>query len=747
MALAATAQGLPALEARSYAGPHAASNWVLPGRLIAGGYPGSRDEEEHDSIVTSIMQCGVTTFVCLQPKDELERFRAYGPVARRLNASTKIFHAPIDDLSVTTDAAARSAADTIARLLERGEVVYVHCWGGHGRTGTIVSILLGRLFRVGAQAAIDHFVAAHKLRRAPLRGSFPQSSAQLEQALRLGAEAFGEGEGAATELQLLDLWAPPAHPQLLPLLSSRLVAAFGSSSSSSSSSSCTGRASGKLGSSSSSLVGSRCRGSLLGLALGDALGTAVEFCPPGSFEPLSGIVGGGKFQLLAGQWTDDTSLALCLAQSLVRCGGACDGGDQLTVYAEWLRAGHLSSNGRFIDVGRGTKAAIDAWIATSDTSATGGGEARGGNGSLMRLAPISILLAGATDLSALEKACVASSVTTHAHVAAVDTCRYFGLMLYAALEGASKEDLLACPFSAPMGSFWARTDARGICQTLCADVAAVAGGSYKSREPPEIHGGAFAPISLEAALWAFHRSASFAEGALLAANLGDDADTTAAIYGMLAGAYYGEKGLPADWLQTLFFGPLIGAAADALRGLAAAARREVATAAAADGAIDVSEGGVAQAKAAEKVATKGASEEECAASFLRLVDVQTLVETRYAAVRGKLSPGPGPPMAWPGGYKSVAAFEAAIEEIEREVAERGEALHVTEGASALLGDWRRQWTEDARLLGAALERAPRVGAMLAQIQIGARGRASVRSSGTEVTEAGLGGRRTEEHKR
>ena len=222
-----------------------------------------------------------------------------------------------------------------------------------------------------------------------------------------------------------------------------------------------------------------------------------------------------------------------------------------------------------------------------------------------------------------------------------------------------------------MGSLWARTDARGICQTLCADVAAVAGGSYKSREPPEIHGGAFAPISLEAALWAFHRSASFAEGALLAANLGDDADTTAAIYGMLAGAYYGEKGLPADWLQTLFFGPLIGAAADALRGLAAAAGT---------GSGDGSGGGrrnrrvggrVAQAKAAEKVATEGASEEECAASFLRLVDVQTLVETRYAAVRGKLSPGPGPPMAWPGGYKSVAAFEAAIEEIEREVAERG----------------------------------------------------------------------------
>ena len=215
----------------------------------------------------------------------------------------------------------------------------MHCWG-NGRTGTIVSILLV------VSSASEHRPQSTILSQhtaACAFAAFPQSSAQLEQALRLGAEAFGEGEGAATELQLLDLWAPPAHPQLLPLLSSRLVAAFGSSSSSSSSSSCTCCASGKLGSSSSSsLVGSRCRGSLLGLALGDALGTAVEFCPPGSFEPLSGM-SVRQVQLLAGQWTDDTSLALCLAQSLVRCGSARDGGDQLTVYAEWLRAGHLSS--------------------------------------------------------------------------------------------------------------------------------------------------------------------------------------------------------------------------------------------------------------------------------------------------------------------------------------------------------------------------------------------------------------------
>ena len=345
-------------------------------------------------------------------------------------------------------------------------------------------------------------------------------------------------------------------------------------------------------SSSSSLVGPRCRGSLLGLALGDALGTAVEFCPPGP-EPLSGIVGGASSNCspASGRMIRAWPLPGAVARSVRR---RVRRRRPAHVYAGGLQA--LSSKGRFIDVGRGTTAALVAWIATSDTSATGGGEARGGNGSLMRLAPISILLAGATDLSALEKACVASSVTTHAHVAAVDTCRYFGLMLYAALEGASKEDLLACPFSAPMGSFWARTDARGICQTLCADVVAVAAVGM-SREPPEIHGGA-SPLSPS------RRHCGPSIGVPASRKAPSSQPTSATMPTRQrpstdAWAHGGEKGLPADWLQTLFFGPFIGAAADALRGLAAAARREVATAAAADGAIDVSEGGVAQARRGE----------------------------------------------------------------------------------------------------------------------------------------------------
>jgi len=94
----------------------------------------------------------------------------------------------------------------------------------------------------------------------------------------------------------------------------------------------------------------RYRGSLLGLATGDALGTTLEFSPPGSFTPIADMVGGGPFSLRPGEWTDDTSMALCLAESLVQCRGF-DPRDQLERYLRWYRTGYLSSNGRCFDIG------------------------------------------------------------------------------------------------------------------------------------------------------------------------------------------------------------------------------------------------------------------------------------------------------------------------------------------------------------------------------------------------------------
>ena len=99
------------------------------------------------------------------------------------------------------------------------------------------------------------------------------------------------------------------------------------------------------------------------------------------------------------------------------------------------------------------------------------------------------------------------------------------------------------------------------------EIAEIAAGSFKEKNPPAIAGTGYVVKSLEAALWAFYRSSSFEKGALLAANLGDDADTTAAIYGQLAGAYHGADDIPAGWLDRLAMREFITEMADSLLAL------------------------------------------------------------------------------------------------------------------------------------------------------------------------------------
>lgn len=297
----------------------------------------------------------------------------------------------------------------------------------------------------------------------------------------------------------------------------------------------------------------RRRGCLLGLACGDAIGTTVEFSPPGSFEPLTDLSGGGPFRLQPGQWTDDTSLALCLAASLIER-RAFDPDDQMQRYLRWFRDGYLSSTGACFDIGITTRRALLAYEKDGEAYAGSSDPRTAGNGSLMRLAPVAIFYRSQPE-KAIER-CGDSSRTTHAALEAVDACRYFGGLLVGALRGDPKDRLLSNLY-APAQGYWQA-------HMLAPSVAEVAEGSYKRKNPPEIIGSSYVVRSLEAALWAFYHSQNFEHGCLLAVNLGDDADTTGAIYGQIAGAYYGESGIPDRWLTRLASAGMIGEFAERL---------------------------------------------------------------------------------------------------------------------------------------------------------------------------------------
>lgn len=298
---------------------------------------------------------------------------------------------------------------------------------------------------------------------------------------------------------------------------------------------------------------SRFRGCLLGLAAGDALGTTLEFKSPGSFTLIDDIVGGGPFNLQPGQWTDDTSMALCLADSLIRKGGF-DPIDQLETYCRWHRQGYLSSTGRCFDIGNTTRAALHHFEERPREYPGPTHEDTAGNGSIMRLAPVPMRWASKPEEAVYFAA--QSSRTTHGAPECVDACRFYAGLIVGALQGKSKEELLA-PMFAPVAGLWENI-------VLVPKIAAIALGSYKLAEPPEIAGTGYVVKSLEAALWAFHMSEDFRHGALLAVNLGDDADTTGAVYGQIAGAYYGEEGIPQSWREKLAMRETIEQFADKL---------------------------------------------------------------------------------------------------------------------------------------------------------------------------------------
>ncbi|MDH5178304.1 MAG: ADP-ribosylglycohydrolase family protein [Gammaproteobacteria bacterium] len=277
----------------------------------------------------------------------------------------------------------------------------------------------------------------------------------------------------------------------------------------------------------------KAKGMLVGLAAGDAVGTTVEFKMRGSFPPVTDMTGGGPFNLAKGKWTDDTSMALCLADSLLACSGF-DATDQMQRYCRWYKEGYMSSTGRCFDIGGTTADALNRFSVTGDPFAGSTDPRSAGNGSVMRLAPVAITYQH--DRDALLQFAADSSRTTHGCDEAVESCRLFAVQLALAMQGKDKTTILTGHgYNSPAEK-----------------VERIGRGEYLDKGYNQLSGSGYVINTLETALWCFAHTNNFRDAILMTVNVGDDADTTAAVCGQIAGAFYGYEGIPAEWRAALY---------------------------------------------------------------------------------------------------------------------------------------------------------------------------------------------------
>ncbi len=271
-------------------------------------------------------------------------------------------------------------------------------------------------------------------------------------------------------------------------------------------------------------------GALVGLAVGDAVGTTLEFKARDS-ENVSDMQGSGPFMLNAGEWTDDTSMALCVAETYLAENRMNT--DTLRKFLlRWYQTGENSSNGRCFDIGNTTRFALEQYLHVGPSWYGNTEKHTAGNAGLVRQAPVSIFRR--KSLRAIYFESQAQSRATHGAVESIDACQFLGLILHHLINGHQKEEAFS-PHVFP----------------LCARVMIINAGEYKHKARHQIRSSGYVIDTLEAAMWAVWNTDNFRDAILLAANLADDADSVAATAGQLAGALYGYSEIPQDWKDKL----------------------------------------------------------------------------------------------------------------------------------------------------------------------------------------------------
>lgn len=288
-------------------------------------------------------------------------------------------------------------------------------------------------------------------------------------------------------------------------------------------------------------------GAFLGLAVGDALGATLEFSQRDSHKHHTEMTGGGPFNLAPGVWTDDTSMAVAMADSLL-IKKYFDATDIMNRFMQWRIHGMYSPTHSCFDIGTTTAQAMDRFAADGHPYAGVPDASQAGNGALMRLAPVA--LASARDPKLARALAGASSALTHGAPESIDACKFFATLLCEAMGGRSKRDVIGVrPWQGER------------------KVIALAQGGWRDKTRDQVRSSGYVIDTLEAALWSVHTTNSFEEALVKAVNLGDDADTVGAVTGQLAGAIYGASSIPQRWLKKLAWRGHITEMADQLYAL------------------------------------------------------------------------------------------------------------------------------------------------------------------------------------
>ena len=495
------------------------SYWVVPGQLLAGEYPGGRSRDDTRERLKQLIDAGVECFIDLTHPHELERYDIELPLG------VEYLRKPIRDHGLPEKAEHMAEIlDCIHDSLQSGRMVYVHCHAGIGRTGTVVGCFLVERGLEG-EKALDHlnrlfqqserskswdwvpetqeqsvFVKRWIARSVAVPAPAAAAPLTAQPAVRVASGLTRAAPEPGSAPPVAPTSAP--EPELDPLLDQQALSA----------------ARGLRG---------RFHGALLGLATGDALAAATQYRKPGTFGTVGDLLGGGPFDLPRGAWSDDTAMALCLAESLIECQGF-DAKDQVERFKLWQRDGYLSSTGQCLGITASTARALamaqwrrQAFSGSHDPNQLDPEP-------LSRVAaPTMFFFAAAADAAL---AAGESSRTTCQAPVVVDACKALGQMLHAALSGQPRESILAlaAPANVPPASV---------------------------NTAPEV---------LAAAIWAFASTDNFRDAVLRAVNLGGNSDVVAAVCGQLAGAHYSVTAIPSPWRNSLMQKEMIEIFADRL---------------------------------------------------------------------------------------------------------------------------------------------------------------------------------------